>query len=149
MAEERTTASRGEGVLRRHGVALISLAVALFSSSYNTWRNQTTEAHRNVRSAAFGMIEQLGELQQLVDARYYGGDTSDSNRITGWGKAVLVRDMSMLVSPEAEQNASALFASWQSNVDQLEKHDAHSEEAITHAIANLRSQILHELRSLN
>ena len=39
--------------LRRHAVALISLAVALFGTSYNTWRNQTTEAHRNTRAAAF------------------------------------------------------------------------------------------------
>jgi len=149
MAEERNTASRGEGVLRRHGVALISLAVALFSSSYNTWRNQTTEAHRNVRSAAFSMIEQLGELQQLVDSRYYGGDTSDANRINCWGKAALVRDMSILVSPQTEQSAGALFGTWQANVDLLEKHDAHSEEAIAHAIGDVRKQVLVELRNLN
>src|SRR5690349_6337979 len=98
MREDVQREPRGEGVLRRHAVALISLAVALFSSSYNTWRNQTTEAHRNVRGAAFSLFEQLGELQQLVDARYYGGDTSKANRIIGWGKAVLVRDMSVLMS---------------------------------------------------
>ena len=149
MREDTQREPRSEGVLRRHAVALISLAVALFSSSYNTWRNQTTEAHRNVRSAAFSVIEQLGELQQLVDARYYGGDTSEANRINGWGKAVLVRDMTMLMSPDVEQGARSLFDSWQSNVDQLEKHDTHAEEAISHAIANLRSQVLHELRTLN
>jgi hypothetical protein len=149
MREASTVEKAGEGLLRRHAVALISLAVALFSSSYNTWRNQTTEAHRNVRSAAFGVIEQLGEMQQLVDARYYGGDTSEANRIHGWGKAVLVRDMSVLMSPDVEQGARALFDSWQVNVDLLEKHDAHAEEAISHAIANLRSQVLHELRNLN
>lgn len=149
MREDTQRESRSEGVLRRHAVALISLAVALFSSSYNTWRNQTTEAHRNVRSAAFSVIEQLGELQQLVDARFYGGDISEANRINGWGKAVLVRDMTMLMSPDVEQGARSLFDSWQSNVDQLEKHDAHAEEAISHAIANLRSQVLHELRGLN
>ena len=34
--------------LGKHAVALISLAVALFGASYNTWRNQTTEVHLDV-----------------------------------------------------------------------------------------------------
>ena len=68
-------------VLRRNLIAFISLAVALFGLSYNTWRNETTEAQRNTRTAAFRMIEELGEFQQLVDARHYGGDLSETNRI--------------------------------------------------------------------
>ena len=138
-----------DGVLRRNFLALLSLTVAIASMSYNTWRNQTTESHRNVREAAFRIIEEVGELQQLIDARYYGGDTSDANRISGWGKAVLIRDMGVLVSAEVEQATTDLFNSWQANVEQLDKHAASSEEALSHAIAMLRSQIVHELRTLN
>lgn len=138
-----------ENPLKRNFLALLSLCVALFSSSYNTWRNQTTESHRNVREAAFRILEEVGELQQLVDARYYGGEVSDANRINAWGKAVLIRDMGLLVSPQVEQATTNLFSAWSANVDQLEKHEPGSEEAISQSIAMLRSQVLHELRGLN
>src|SRR4051812_50114900 len=72
--------------LRRHAVALISLAVALFGTSYNTWRNQTTEAHRNTRAAAFMVLDALGQLQEIADRRFYAGDRSDANRIGGGGE---------------------------------------------------------------
>ena len=39
--------------LRNNAVALISLAVALSSLAYNTWRNERTEHNRNVRTATF------------------------------------------------------------------------------------------------
>src|SRR6476659_6736728 len=109
--------------VRRHAVALISLAVALFGTSYNTWRNQTTEAHRNTRTAAFMVLDALGQLQEITDRRYYGGDHSDANRIGGWGKAAVVRDMSMLISKTANTHGQALFMTWQSNVDKLDAND--------------------------
>ncbi len=38
--------------IRRNTVALISLAIAVSSLSYNTWRNEKTEINRNQRIAA-------------------------------------------------------------------------------------------------
>ena len=35
--------------LHNNAVALISLFVAVSSLAYNTWRNETTEAQRNIR----------------------------------------------------------------------------------------------------
>ena len=93
--------------VRRNAVALISLSVALFSTSYNTWRNQATEAHRNVREASFKLLEQAGELQQLMQHRYYGGDHTQMNWIAGWGHATLIRDMAPLVSPAVQTRADA------------------------------------------
>ena len=135
--------------VRRHAVALISLAVALFGTSYNTWRNQTTEAHRNTRAAAFMLLDALGELQEISDRRYYGGDRSDANRIGGWGKVNVVRDLAPLVSRDSAAGADALFESWKTNVDALDGRDEAAETRITESITGLRRRILAELTALN
>ena len=135
--------------IRRHAVALISLTVALFGTSYNTWRNQTTEAHRNVRSAGFIVLEQLGQLQQIADSRYYGSDHSDANRIEGWGKVSMLRDTASLISARADTDAQALLSAWKTNVDRLDGSNAGAEEAISKAIVALRTDVLQELRALN
>ena len=135
--------------VRRHAVALISLAVALFGTSYNTWRNQTTEAHRNTRAAAFMVLDALGQLQEISDRRYYGGDRSDANRIGGWGKVSAVRDLAPLISPAGQANADVLFAAWKDNVDKLDAHDEPAEKRITDAITTLRGSVLADLQALN
>jgi hypothetical protein len=135
--------------IRRHAVALISLAVALFGTSYNTWRNQTTEAHRNVRAAGFMVLDALGQLQEITDRRFYGGDHSDANRISGWGKVTVVRDMAPLVSAAANAQAHSLFIAWQANVDKLDANDEQVEKNIADAISSVRGQVLQELRDLN
>jgi hypothetical protein len=134
--------------LARHAVALISLAVALLALGYNTWRNESTEAHRNQRAAAFLLLEQLGEFQQLVDSRHFGGDLSESNRIGAWGKAALVRDIASLVSPRTGRRALVLFAVWERRVDGLGKGDAAAEREISAAVAALRAQVLMDLHAL-
>lgn len=136
------------GVLVRHGVALVSLFVALTGLAYNTWRNETTEAHRNVRQAAFVVFEQLGQLQQVVDQRYYAGKVSDINRISGWGKVTLIRDMAMLVSPGASRQSMRLFDTWQGQVDLLDAGQPAAEREISGAIANVREQVLRDLEAL-
>jgi len=135
--------------VRRHAVALISLTVALFGTSYNTWRNQTTEAHRNTRTAGFMVLDALGQLQEITDRRYYGGDHSDENRISGWGKVAVVRDMTILVSASADAQGHVVFDAWQRNVDKLDQGDEKAEQAITSAITGLRDRVIVELRGLN
>ena len=134
--------------LRRNAVALISLFIALSGLGYNTWRNETTESHRNTRQAAFMMLQQLGELQQLVDERFYAGKATDVNRIAGWGKVALLRDISGLVSAPASQQAAGLFASWQGRLDALDAGDAGAERDISQAIKQTREQVLRDLESL-
>jgi hypothetical protein len=141
-------ASLAAGV-RRHAVALISLAVALFGTSYNTWRNQTTELHRNTRTAAFMVLDALGQLQEIADRRYYGGDHSDANFIAGWGKVNVVRDMAPLISAAAETDARDLFETWKVRAEKLEARDEEAEQAITAAITHTRAHVLRELHDLN
>lgn len=150
MSESRATfGQRFSAGVRRHAVALISLAVALFGTSYNTWRNQTTEAHRNTRAAAFMVLDALGQLQEISDRRFYGGDHSEANRIAGYGKAGVVRDMAPLVSAEAEAESRDFYRIWQANVDKLETKDANAESAITQAILRIRERVTRDLRALD
>jgi hypothetical protein len=149
--EARATLERRESFLRameRNLVALISLTIALAGFGYNTWRNETTERHRNVRQAAFVVLEQLGELQQVVDRRFYGGQDDDRNRIAGWGKVSLVRDLAMLVSSGASQQSSRLFGAWQMRLEALDAGDVSAEREISAAIASTREQILRDLEAL-
>ena len=62
-------------------LALLGLCVSLASLGYTTWRNETTEAHRNARQAAFLLLDQTAQWQQIVDTRVYGGDESQALRI--------------------------------------------------------------------
>ena len=57
--------------MRQHSVALISLAIALSSLAYNTWRNEQTEANRNVRTAGIELLLKLGELDRVVFFSHY------------------------------------------------------------------------------
>jgi hypothetical protein len=151
VTEARDTPNRIAAFLRsveRNLVALISLTIALAGFGYNTWRNETTERHRNVRQAAFVVLEQLGELQQVVDRRFYGGQDDDLNRIAGWGKVSLVRDMAMLVSASASRQSSRLFGAWQMRLDALDAGDVSAEREISAAIASTREQILRDLAAL-
>lgn len=143
-----TMGSRLVEGLRRHAVALISLFVALAGLGYNTWRNETTEAHRNIRQAAFVMLEQLGELQQVVDQRYYAGKVNDINRIQGWGKITLVRDMSMLISDTTSRQASRLYGVWSDQLERMDAGDLEAERQISRAIMATREQVLRDLEAL-
>ena len=130
-------------------LALTSLAVALCGLGYNTWRNETTEAHRNVRHAAFVLLEQSAALQELADGRYYGGDRGEPSRIAAWGKAGLIRDLGPLVSPRTGAEAERLFATWSERGHALDTRDAEAEAAIGDAIARVRRSALDDLRALD
>src|SRR5262245_5330197 len=72
--------------MRVNAVALISLAVALSSLAYNTWRNERTERNRSVRVAAFEVLKDLGELQVIVNFAYFSKDEKLGNPMAGWGR---------------------------------------------------------------
>ncbi len=146
----------------RHRLALISLAVALVSLGYNTWRNEATEAHRNTRAAAFTILQELGELQQITSYRHYfysrvreqGTPTQEgSDWVRGWGKVLLIGDLSSLMPDTVHQSAMDLYASWQQHAGRLElgpnDDDAQAAEAaIMDSIAHTRDVVLTTLKSL-
>ena len=89
--------------IRSNSLALISLAVAFIALGYNTWRNETTESHRNIREASFRVLESLGELQEVADHRYYyfpfeNNDGREGElRLRGFGQVAMVRDLMNLM----------------------------------------------------
>ncbi len=135
--------------VQRNTVALISIIIAVSSLSYNTWRNEKTEANRNERVAAFEILLKLSELQQVVFHHYYDKDTEDrGNPRTGWTYALTIRDLSRVLRPPLHDNTDQLLETWGDNWEGLED-DQESVENILEAIENTRGKMLDLLKSLD
>jgi len=135
-------------LVRQNALALVSLLVALFGLGYNTWRNETTEHHRNIRQSAFIALDALGEVQQLADTRFFGGNHGEPNRIAIWGRITLIRDVATLVSAETDTRAMALFTAWSDQAQAFDTGDPVAEKAVSSAIRETRAQVLRDLQRL-
>ncbi len=149
----------------RHRLSLLSLLVALTSLGYNTWRNEATEDHRNIRAAGFQVLLQLGELEQIVSFRHYfysrintdnqpAQEDGDWRGARGWGKVALIRDLSKLIGDDAAQAAQALFRQWQQHAASLQlgpgsKVGARAKLQIDAALDRLRTKVLEKLFALS
>lgn len=149
--------------LHRNAVALISLFIALSSLAYNTWRNETTEAQRNTRHAAFRVLETLGALQEISDYRFYYLPFDPENihegelRIRGFGEVAMVRDLTGLMPGAAPATGRALHEAWSQSVNTLDDltatggHTAAAVEAerrMTESIERTRREVLRVLADL-
>ena len=148
---------------RNNAVALISLFIAISSLGYNTWRNETTEEQRNVRHAAFRVLENLGELQQVVDYRYYylpyeaNSQQEGELRLQGFGHVSMVYDLMGLMPAPAPQAGQALQQTWHeqfADLDQLDTQGRHTpaataaERNLNEAVEHARTAVLAVLRAL-
>jgi hypothetical protein len=134
--------------LRDNAVALISLAVALSSLSYNTWRNERTEHNRNVRTATFELLTRLADLERVVFLAQYDHDASGGNPRTGWTYVLVIRDLSALAPQPVPAKAAQLQRVWSDNWESLGKEDETSVNRIDDAIGALREASLASLKSL-
>ena len=149
--------------VRANSVALISLSVALVALSYNTWRNETTESQRNVRQAAFKVLESLGELQEVVDYRYYyfsfesDHAPEGDSRLRGYGSVAMIRDLMNLMPTPAPAASDNLFHLWNEHVNALSDLDenrhhsdaaALAEKELTAAIQQARVAVMRVLKTL-
>ena len=116
--------------LRRHSVALISLTVAVVSLAYNTWRNETSELHRNWRQAAFEVVVEVNDLQQItLYRRYFHGREEHpflpvrhaETWVTGWGKAASIRDLTSVLPEPLPASGVALHKTWSASIGQLDQ----------------------------
>ena len=150
--------------IHNNAVALISLFIAVGSLAYNTWRNETTEEQRNVRHASFRVLENLGELQQVVDMRYYylpfeeNTEREGELRIRGFGNAAMIHDLMMLMPAPAPAAGETLNRQWSEyfgsldDIDAAGKHTPQASEAerlLTQAIRDARQAVLDVLKKLN
>ncbi|CAN5115537.1 hypothetical protein BH24PSE2_BH24PSE2_24620 [soil metagenome] len=139
--------------VRRHSVALISLAVALAGLGYNTWRNEQTEENRNVRHAGFEVLLKLGELQRLVfDLRYDRKRTAGTPRV-GWSYVLEIRDLCGVLPEPMPAVADRLHSAWAAHWNDLESDDPtiarSAERPISRAIDEARARIVEVLNSLD
>jgi hypothetical protein len=150
--------------IQNNAVALISLVIAVTALAYNTWRNETSEEQRNIRHASFRVLESLGELQQVVDMRYYylpfeaNSKQEGELRISGFGSAALIRDLTMLLPEPAPEAGEALHAAWLDSFDRLDDLDesgqhtgpaGDAERELTAAIGRTRDAVLSVLHRLD
>ena len=125
--------------LRRHSVALISLAIALSSLGYNTWRNEQTEANRNVRAAVIELLLKLGELDEVVFFSHYEQDMQRGSLRSGWAFVLTIKDLGALMNEPAAGSSIDLFNAWNAHSSEL-RNDANSLQIISASIEQLRSQ---------
>jgi hypothetical protein len=98
-----------------YATAIISLVFAVTGFSYNTWRMEASEDNNNIRTAAFEVLKELAEMQQLIFAAHYDNDPLGGNPRVGWVKVELIGDLSTLVGEQVQKNAKALQQSWENN----------------------------------
>ena len=134
--------------LRSNAVALVSLAVALSSLGYNTWRNERTEHNRNIRTATFEILTKLAELERVVFLAQYDHDTTSASPRTGWTYVLVIRDLSAIAPPPVAARSSELQQAWAQNWEGLGKDDEAAVNRIDDAIDRLREASLATLKTL-
>lgn len=134
--------------LRRHSVALVSLAVALTSLGYNTWRNEQTEANRNVRTAGIEYLLKLGELEQTVLFIVYDMDANRGNPREGWAYILTIKDLAALTEEPAITSTQTLFEVWQADWSHLEEGED-AARRLSNAIDQARADMLSVLANLD
>jgi hypothetical protein len=109
--------------LQRNTVALISVAIAITSLAYNTWRNEVTEGNRNIRVAGMEIIQELAQLQQVVFfARFEPADFRGDARV-GWAHVLAVHDYAEVMPGAVMGAADGLVSIWQGNFQALSDQD--------------------------
>lgn len=134
--------------LRNNAVALISLAVALSSLAYNTWRNERTEHNRNIRTATFEILTKLAELERVVFLAQYDHDATSGSPRIGWTYVLVIRDLSSVAPPPVATRSSELQQVWARNWEGLGKDDEAAVNRIDDAIDGLRAASLATLKTL-
>ena len=134
--------------LRSNALALISLSVALFSVSHNTWRNERTEYNRNIRAANFEILTKLADFERIVFLAHYDRDLANGNPRIGWTDVIVIHDLASVAPPPLESKAAKLREVWRNNWEQLGKGDESSVDHIEGAVEDLRQATLSTLRAL-
>jgi hypothetical protein len=134
--------------LKMNAVALISLVTAITGVTYNTWRDHQNEINNNMRSAAFVVLSDLGELQTIVNYAHFEQNNAHGNPIEGWKHVIMIRDLSRLLRPEAKKAGEKLYVNWQNNWENLDV-DSKTELLISSQITHTRQAVLSTIDSLN
>ncbi len=133
--------------IRNNLIAIISLFIAITALFYNTWRNEQTEKNRNTRAAAFEVLMELGELQNIINYSHYLHDKKLGNPFLGWGHIALISDLGQLLPNPAPDHVKALTKVWDENWEKIPSDEAATNN-ITNEIDHSRESVLTILRQL-
>ncbi|MEM7278081.1 MAG: hypothetical protein AAF385_08150 [Pseudomonadota bacterium] len=138
--------------LRRHSVALISLAVAITGLAYNTWRNELSEENRTVREAAIAALMHVGEFEKRVNLARWGMQNGrQDNLIDAWSYVQTLNDLKTLMPAGAEKEIQRLHEVWTVQAGSLQKSGDPGDratKAITDEISAVRLRLISVLESL-
>lgn len=135
--------------VRRNLVALISLAVAVTSLGYNTWRNEASEHNRNQRLVSIEVLLLLGDLQQLTMDRHYGKNI-DAEAVLrkAWAKVLTIRDIAQVAEGNVPDAAEELYQTWNEDYDLLGANVA-AKDRVLDSLEAVRAATHDVLRSLD
>lgn len=128
--------------------SIVSLVIAVIGFSYNTWRLEVTEDNNNIRTAAFEVFTHLAEFEQILYAAHYDENLVDGSPRKGWVKAGMIKDLSLLISPQTQTKADKLYQNWQQNW-QMVPEDVSVVNLLVEDIDAVRAEIKVTLASLN
>jgi hypothetical protein len=133
--------------ISNHLIAIISLTVAIIALSYNTWRNEHTEKNRNIRTAAFEVLKDLGDLQVVINYSHYQSNKELGNTYLGWGYIALINDLGQLLPQPIPEKVKILTYNWGVNWGKI-KTDEVATEMISNDVDKTRESVLEVLRKL-
>lgn len=128
-------------------VSITGLVLALVGFTYNAWRLEISEDNSNIRTAAFSILTELAELEQVVYALHYDHDPVAGNPRHGWVKVGLVVDLSMLVDAKVSARAEDLRQVWSGRWAALEQ-DREAVDAVIAAVDATRAELKRTLAEL-
>ena len=135
--------------IRRNLVALVSLAVAITSLGYNSWRNEASESNRTQRNVAIEVLMQLGDLQEVTWTHHYDKDFEGKGNLrSGWTLVLVIRDISQILGGEVPESANELHLVWDKNSGRLDE-SPEAMNAIIDAIEAVRGDTLKMLQQLD
>ncbi|QEQ97399.1 hypothetical protein [Neptunomonas concharum] len=127
--------------------AIFSVIFALVGFSYNVWRMEISEENNNIRTAAFEMLKELADLEQLVYVAHYDGDEKEGSPRKGWVSVGLINELSILAGDNVQMRAQSLHEIWSKHWSSMPT-EMDSVNAIIESIEQVRIEIRGVLISL-
>lgn len=127
-----------------------------------TGRGRAPGEQRNIRHAAFRVLESLGEIQQVIDFRHYYlpyeslPGREGELRIRGYGHVAMVRDLMLLMPAPAPSAGEALHGRWLQHFPRLDDLEGDvataaavtAERELSDAVGAARAAVIQVLRRL-
>ena len=134
--------------VRDNAVAIISLVVALSGLGYNTWRNESTEANKNIRDAGLYMMQEITKLQEVVFYARYDNLDDRGDIKTGWVHVLAIKDISYAMPESVQKSALNLSQVWSEHSSGLSAEQTARYQAVDESIEEIKVQIVNSIKGL-